>query len=256
MVDLNKCIQEVMIPVGDVTLAGMLGIPSGTTGIVIFVDGIGSSRYSPRNQYIARTLYEGRLATLLFDLLTLEEEQVDLRRRHLRFDIDLLARRTIGATDWLIQSSHASNLNVGYFGSSIGAAATLIAAAERPDIACAVVSRGGRPDLAGKALPKVTAPILFLVGELDTVVVDLNQHALAQMSPKTEKKIEIIPGATHLFEESGTLELVAGRARDWFKEHLSSPRRFAPGQYVKGIGDGNPNRSNQIPGYETGYPPY
>jgi putative phosphoribosyl transferase len=220
--DLNECLQEVTIPVGDVTLAGLLGVPSGSAGIVIFVHGSGSSRHSPRNQYVAKTLYEGRLATLQVYLLTPEEEQVDLQTRHFRFDINLLAQRTIGATDWLLQSSHASNLSVGYLGSSTGAAAALIAAAERPDVARAVVSRGGRPDLAGKALPRVIAPVLLLVGELDTVVIDLNQQALAQMSPKIEKKMEIIPGATHLFKGPGTLELVAGRARDWLKEHLSS----------------------------------
>lgn len=233
MIDLNECLQEVTIPVGDVTLAGLLGIPSGSVGMVIFVHGSGSSRHSPRNQYVAKTLYEGRLATLLFDLLTPEEEQVDLQTRHFRFDINLLAQRTIGATDWLLQSSHASNLSVGYLGSSTGSAAALIAAAERPDVARAVVSRGGRPDLAGEALPWVSAPVLLLVGELDTVVIDLNQEALAQMSPKTEKKMEIVPRATHLFEEPGTLELVAGRARDWLKQHLSSTLQVRAGPVLE-----------------------
>lgn len=213
---------NVQIHVGEVVLEGSLNIPAGAAEVVIFVHGSGSSRHSPRNQYVARTLNDAGLATLLFDLLTAEEERVDLVTRHLRFDINLLARRTVGASDWLMKQPQARALKFGYFGSSTGAAAALSAAAERPEIAKAVVSRGGRPDLAGSALPRVTAPVLLLVGERDSVVIELNKEALAQMKSNSEKRLEIIPGATHLFEEPGTLELVAGRARDWFQQHLSS----------------------------------
>lgn len=221
----NAVTDEVLVSAGEVPLAGELTVPEEARGVVIFVHGSGSSRLSPRNQYVARTLNEGGLATLLFDLLTAEEEQVDLRTRHLRFDIDLLAQRTILATGWLLRQPEVQGLNAGYFGSSTGAAAALIAAAERPETTRAVVSRGGRPDLAGKALAQVRAPVLLLVGELDGLVIDLNQQAMAQMNPKTEKEIEIIPGATHLFEEPGTLEMVAGRAREWFREHLKTDSR-------------------------------
>ena len=221
MMDQNTSPQEIMVSTGDATLAGGLTVPAGAIGVVIFVHGSGSSRHSPRNQFVAQALNGSGLATLLFDLLTSEEEQVDLRTRHLRFDIDLLARRTVGATDWLIGQQQTRGLNVGYFGSSTGAAAALMAAAERPDIARAVVSRGGRPDLANWALPRVSAPVLLLVGELDTQVIDLNRQAMARMNPKTEKRLEIVSGATHLFEEPGTLELVAGRASSWFTQHLA-----------------------------------
>ena len=205
-----------------VTLEGNLAIPSGAEGIVVFVHGSGSSRHSPRNQYVASELQEGGLATLLFDLLTTEEEQIDLRTRHLRFDIDLLARRTIGTADWLSQQHFSQGLNMGFFGSSTGAAAALIAAAKRPELTGAVVSRGGRPDLAGAALAEVHVPSLLIVGGLDRQVIDMNKDALSKMPDDYEKEIIIVPGATHLFEEPGTLEQVARLARDWFKRFLTS----------------------------------
>ena len=212
----------VQVQTEGVTLEGNLAIPPGSEGIVIFVHGSGSSRHSPRNQYVARELQEGGLGTLLFDLLTAEEEQIDLRTRHLRFDIDLLARRTIGTADWLSQQHFAQGLKLGFFGSSTGAAAALIAAAERPELTGAVVSRGGRPDLAGSALPHVHVPILLIVGGMDRQVIEMNKDALAKMPDDSEKEITIVPGATHLFEEPGTLEQVARLARDWFKRYLTS----------------------------------
>lgn len=204
-----------------VKLEGILSIPEDPKGLVVFVHGSGSSRHSPRNQYVAQMLQEGGLVTLLFDLLTAYEEEIDLRTRHLRFDIDLLARRTAGVLQWLDVQPYADGLRNGLFGSSTGAAAALIAAAQIPDKVGAVVSRGGRPDLAGPALPKVEAPTLLIVGGNDEVVIDLNEQALAQMQPGAEKKLTIIPGASHLFEESGTLEYAARLAREWFQEHLS-----------------------------------
>jgi dienelactone hydrolase len=211
----------VQVRAGDVSLEGNLSIPEGAQAIVVFVHGSGSSRHSPRNQYVAGELQAGGLATLLFDLLTGEEEQIDLRTRHLRFDIGLLARRTIGAIDWLMEQPYAKDFRLGLFGSSTGAAAALIAAAERAEETGAVVSRGGRPDLAEGALGRVQAPTLLLVGGLDEVVIELNKQALAQMNPGTDKKLKIVPGATHLFEEPGTLEQVARLARDWFRQYLT-----------------------------------
>jgi len=204
-----------------VKLEGILSIPEDPKGLVVFVHGSGSSRHSPRNQYVAQMLQEGGLVTLLFDLLTAYEEEIDLRTRHLRFDIDLLARRTAGVLQWLDVQPYADGLRKGLFGSSTGAAAALIAAAQIPEKVDAVVSRGGRPDLAGPALPKVDAPTLLIVGGNDEVVIELNEQALAQMQPGAEKKLTIIPGASHLFEESGTLEYAARLAREWFQEHLS-----------------------------------
>jgi pimeloyl-ACP methyl ester carboxylesterase len=213
--------RDVQILSMGVRLEGIVSIPEEASGIVLFVHGSGSSRHSPRNQYVAQTLQEGGLATLLFDLLTPQEEQIDLRTRHLRFDINLLARRTAGVMEWLDLQPYARELRIGLFGSSTGAAAALIAAAELPEKVDAVVSRGGRPDLAGAALPKVQAPTLLIVGAHDEVVIDLNEKALAQMQPGAEKKLVIVPGASHLFEEPGTLENTARLARDWFEEHLS-----------------------------------
>jgi len=213
--------RDVQILSMGVRLEGIVSIPEEASGIVLFVHGSGSSRYSPRNQYVAQTLQEGGLATLLFDLLTPQEEQIDLRTRHLRFDINLLARRTAGVMEWLDLQPYARELRIGLFGSSTGAAAALIAAAELPEKVDAVVSRGGRPDLAGAALPKVQAPTLLIVGAHDEVVIDLNEKALAQMQPGAEKKLVIVPGASHLIEEPGTLENTARLARDWFEEHLS-----------------------------------
>lgn len=213
--------REVQILSTGVRLEGMVSIPQEAMGLVLFVHGSGSSRHSPRNQFVAQTLQEGGLATLLFDLLTPEEEQIDQRTRHLRFDVDLLARRTTGALEWLDLQPYARELKRGLFGSSTGAAAALIAAAELPEKVDAVVSRGGRPDLAGPALPKVQAPTLLVVGGHDEVVINLNEQSLAQMQPAAEKKLMIVPGASHLFEEPGTLEYAARLARDWFQRHLS-----------------------------------
>ncbi|HET9589036.1 MAG TPA: dienelactone hydrolase family protein [Anaerolineales bacterium] len=213
--------HDVQILSTGVRLEGMVSIPQDASGLVVFVHGSGSSRHSPRNQYVARELQEGGLATLLFDLLTPEEEQIDEHTRHLRFDVDLLARRTAGALEWLDLQPYARELKRGLFGSSTGAAAALIAAAELPEKVDAVVSRGGRPDLAGAALPRVQAPTLLIVGGYDKVVINLNEHALARMQPGDDKRLVIVPGASHLFEEPGKLEEAARLARDWFQEHLS-----------------------------------
>jgi putative phosphoribosyl transferase len=204
-----------------VRLEGIVSVPENPQGLVVFVHGSGSSRNSPRNQFVAQTLQEGGLATLLFDLLTPYEEEIDLRTRHLRFDIDMLARRTAGVLEWLDLQPFAYELRRGLFGSSTGAAAALMAAAELPDKVDAVVSRGGRPDLAGPALPKVQAPTLLIVGGDDEPVIDLNEEALDQMEQRSEKKLVIVPGASHLFEEPGTLEDAARLATEWFQTHLS-----------------------------------
>ncbi len=187
---------------------------------MLFAHGSGSGRHSPRNRYVAEALHEAGLVTLLIDLLTPEEEEVDTRTRHLRFDIGLLADRLAGATDWPAQNSDPRGLSVGYFGASTGAGAALVAAAERPEEVGAVVSRGGRPDLAGEALPRVAAPTLLIVGGEDQPVISMNRDAMAQM--RAEKELEIVPGATHLFEEPGTLEEVARLAVEWFARYLAS----------------------------------
>jgi putative phosphoribosyl transferase len=212
--------QLVYVSTDSVTLQGNLAIPEGAEGLVLFAHGSGSSRFSPRNRFVARVLREGGLATLLIDLLTSEEEAVDIRTRELRFDIDLLASRLTGTTDWLLRQDITRALNIGYFGSSTGAAAALVAAAERSDVVSAIVSRGGRPDLAAAVLGQVEAPTLLIVGGRDYQVLDLNEQALAQL--EAEKKLEIVPGATHLFEEPGALEQVAELARDWFQRYLAS----------------------------------
>jgi len=220
---MNRIITEnhdVQILSTGVRLEGNLSIPDGAKGILLFVHGSGSSRHSPRNQYVAQTLQEGGLATLLFDLLTPEEEKIDQRTRHLRFDIGLLARRTAGALEWLELQPDVKEFKRGLFGSSTGAAAALIAAAELPEKVDAVVSRGGRPDLAGSDLSQVKAPTLLIVGAYDKTVILLNKEALALMPPETEKQLVLVPGASHLFEESGTLEQAAQLARDWFQKHL------------------------------------
>ncbi len=211
-------VHSLPIPCGDIHLAGFLTIPEGAKGIVLFVHGSGSSRHSKRNQYVASELNKGGLATLLFDLLTPEEEAVDMYTREHRFDIPMLASRLVETTRWCEEQFTDNPLNIGYFGSSTGGGAALIAAAEHPDAVKAVVSRGGRPDLAGESLPLVKAPTLLIVGALDDVVIDLNQQALEQMD--CEVKLDVIPGATHLFEEPGTLELVAESAKTWFIQHL------------------------------------
>ncbi len=208
----------VRIPVGSVVVEGNLTVPSGAKGVVLFAHGSGSSRFSPRNQYVAKQFNKARIGTLLFDLLTNEEDQEDIETAEYRFNINLLAERLIGATEWLNKDLDTKNIVFGYFGASTGAAAALIAAAKLPSDIAAVVSRGGRPDLAGDYLARVVAPTLLLVGGLDTVVIELNRQAMEQMS--AEKKLVIIPGATHLFEEPGKLEEVAKLSTDWFLRYL------------------------------------
>jgi putative phosphoribosyl transferase len=210
--------QLVRVPAGAVTLEGNLTLPQDSHGIVLFAHGSGSSRHSPRNRYVARVLNEAKLATLLIDLLTPHEEVIDARTAQLRFDIDLLAERLVDATDWLTQFPDTKDLPIGYFGASTGAAAALAAAAVRPEVVGAIVSRGGRPDLARAALAQVRAPTLLIVGGNDGQVIELNRAALAQL--RCEKQLMIVPGATHLFEEPGALDEVARLACDWFQRHL------------------------------------
>src|SRR6266536_1711721 len=210
--------SEVQIPAGRAVLAGNLAIPDGAVALVLFAHGSGSSRHSPRNQFVARTLKDAGLATLLFDLLTPEEEAADVRTREHRFNISLLAERLVQATKWAKQQEQTRDLRLSYFGSSTGAGAALVTAAEIPKDVGAVVSRGGRPDLAGDALPKVQAPTLLIVGGNDDIVIELNEMARDQM--RCEVKLEIVPGATHLFEEPGALEKVARLASDWFADHI------------------------------------
>jgi putative phosphoribosyl transferase len=210
--------KTVEIPAGEVKLEGELIVPSGAAGVVAFVHGSGSSRFSPRNRSVAGTIRNAGIGTLLFDLLTKEEESVDIYTRHLRFDIGLLARRLLAVTKWLNELDDTKDLKVGYFGSSTGGGAALVAAAGLGNRIAAVVSRGGRPDLAGEALSNVTASTLLIVGEYDKEVIELNRNAMAKMRCETELKI--IPGATHLFEEPGTLDKVAELATDWFAEHF------------------------------------
>ena len=209
---------EMKIPLGNVVVEGTLTLPPGTRGVVLFAHGSGSSRFSPRNQYVAKEFNKATIGTLLFDLLTQEEEETDMVTAEYRFNIPLLAKRLVGVTEWLRNDTQTKKLAFGYFGASTGAAAALIAAAKLPNEIAAVVSRGGRPDLAGEYLPNVVAPTLLLVGGLDTEVIELNQEAMDQMT--AEKKLTIIPGATHLFEEPGTLEQVAKFSKDWFLRYL------------------------------------
>jgi dienelactone hydrolase len=218
---------ETAVQIGKHRLQGDLFLPEvGVSEIILFAHGSGSSRHSSRNRYVARVLNEAGLGTLLLDLLTTEEEAIDSHIGHLRFDIELLAKRLIEASDWLekyIKSVSPANaaLRLGYFGASTGAGAALLAAAEMPRLVRAIVSRGGRPDLAGEALALVQAPTLLIVGGADTVVIDLNRQALKKLSCP-EKELAIIPGATHLFEEAGALEKVAHLAQKWFEAHLQS----------------------------------
>jgi pimeloyl-ACP methyl ester carboxylesterase len=209
---------KILLPGSRVELEGDLITPEVCRGVVLFAHGSGSSRFSTRNRYVAEQLREAELGTLLIDLLTREEEQIDQHTAHLRFDIDLLANRLVAAIDWLLIHPSTLNLPIGLFGASTGGGAALVAAAKRPNAVGAVVSRGGRPDLAGDALPLVRCPVLLIVGGKDDVVIDLNEQAMREL--RCEKKLEIIPGATHLFEEPGTLEQVARLARDWFSQHL------------------------------------
>lgn len=210
--------QEVRIPVGNVQLEGNLTLPEGAKGLVLFAHGSGSSRFSPRNRFVADALNEAGLGTLLIDLLNRQEEAVDTMTAQLRFDIPFLAERLILVIDWLKRQPETRDLSIGLFGASTGGGAALMAAVDRPNEVRAVVSRGGRPDLAGPVLPRVKAPTLLIVGGEDHPVIALNRQAFGQL--KGEKRLWIVPGATHLFEEPGTLEQVAGLAAQWFAEHL------------------------------------
>lgn len=218
--------ETVTISAASVPLEGNLVVPEDARSVVLFAHGSGSSRHSPRNRAVARVLNESGLGTLLIDLLTTDEEAIDRRTARLRFDIDLLADRLIGATDWLGTEAGIEAGGVGCFGASTGAGAAPAAAATRPDVIGAVVSRGGRPDLAGDALQRVRAPTLLIVGGNDIPVIGMNEDALRQMPG--EKRLEIVPGATHLFEEPGALEEVARLARDWFLRYLPPGDAVAP----------------------------
>ncbi len=215
--------RPVRVAAGAFAVEGNLVVPAGAAGMVLFAHGSGSSRRSPRNRSVARALQDRGLATLLIDLLTAEEEAIDLETAQLRFDIGLLAERLAGATDWLTESRETRDLRIGYFGASTGAAAALVAAAQRPRAIGAVVSRGGRPDLAGDSLARVEAPTLLIVGGYDTEVIALNREAYGRLL--CEKRLEIVPRATHLFEEPGALEAVARLAGDWFLEHLAPSKQ-------------------------------
>ena len=213
--------SAVRIPVDrEILLAGDLTLPAGAPGVVLFAHGSGSSRQSPRNQFVARQIQEAGVGTLLFDLLTPDEEAVDAYDGHLRFDIALLAGRLVAATRWLLAEPDTQGLGIGYFGASTGGGAALVAAAELGTTIDAVVSRGGRPDLAGPDLPRVVAPTLLIVGEQDEVVLELNQAAYHRL--QCEKHLAIVPRATHLFEEEGALENVASLAAAWFRRHLTA----------------------------------
>ena len=220
--------RPVSIGLVKATLEGNLGLPPHPCGIVLFAHGSGSSRHSPRNRFVAETLQSHGIATLLMDLLTASEEEIDRRTSQLRFNIRLLAKRLAGATTWTLRQPDLRGLNVGYFGASTGAAAALVAAAQLTGTVAAVVSRGGRPDLAGDALGSVIAPTLLIVGGYDGPVIDLNQQALAELGC-SEKKMIVIPGATHLFEEPGALEEVARVASEWFSDHFALKRRAQTG---------------------------
>ena len=213
----------VTLAVDSVRLEGDLNVPTAAKGAVLFAHGSGSTRHSPRNRYVADILNEGGLATLLIDLLTEDEQQVDLQTSHLRFNIPFLARRLEAITEWLSIHPEVNKLGLGHFGASTGSAAALMAAAELPHLVRAVVSRGGRPDLAGGLLNRIDAPTLLIVGGADPMVLDLNRQAMELM--RCEKQLQIIPGAGHLFEEPGALKKVSLLARDWFLERLPT----APG---------------------------
>jgi pimeloyl-ACP methyl ester carboxylesterase len=216
-------VESVNIPLPDTTLCGELIVPADSAGLVIFAHGSGSSRHSSRNQSVARALRKAGLGTLLFDLLTTGEEQAETHTRHLRFNIAFLAERLVAVTKWVRSQVACRELNVGYFGASTGAAAALVAAAELPEIVRAVVSRGGRPDLAASALDRVSAPTLLIVGAADTPVIFLNEEACARL--QCEKALRIVPHASHLFEETGALEAVAALASEWLLKHLAATNR-------------------------------
>jgi putative phosphoribosyl transferase len=211
--------EQVTIVTGDLPLAGILHVPRPARGLVIFAHGSGSSRHSPRNRYVADVLHQAGLATLLFDLLTSEEEAIDRLTAELRFNILFLAKRLLQVTQWARQHSEVSRLRCGYFGASTGAGAALVAAAQRPADVQAVVSRGGRPDLAERYLSQVQAPTLLIVGGEDFAVIEMNRQAMKQL--RSENQLAIVPGATHLFEEKGAIEQVAQLARDWLTLHLA-----------------------------------
>lgn len=211
--------NEVKIPFGSVVLNGNLNLPSEAKGVVLFAHGSGSGRFSPRNQYVAKEFNKAKIGTLLFDLLTRDEEEEDIETAEYRFNIGLLAKRLIGATEWLKKDPLTCNCSFGYFGASTGAAAALIAAAKLPNDVAVVVSRGGRPDLAADYLSQVRAPTLLLVGGSDVEVIELNRQALEQMT--SVKKLVVVPGATHLFEEPGALEEVAKFSMSWFLRYLA-----------------------------------
>jgi dienelactone hydrolase len=211
---------ETSVPLTGITLSADFSVPKDAKGLVLFAHGSGSSRHSPRNRHVADVLNRGQIGTILIDLLTDREETVDLRSAEFRFDIPRLGRRLIEITDWICRQPELKLLGLGYFGASTGAAAALVGAAQRPNVK-AVVSRGGRPDLAGPSLQRVLAPTLFIVGGKDSAVLELNYSAMAQLPANTERKLEIVPGATHLFEEPGALDVVADLATDWFRKYLA-----------------------------------
>lgn len=211
---------EVQITTPNVTLPGNLDVPENAIGLVVFAHGSGSSRFSPRNRTVAESLQQCGLGTLLFDLLTEQEDEIDRKTRAIRYDVKLLGQRLAETVDWIRQQNSIANLPIGLFGASTGAAASLIAAAARPDSVHAVVSRGGRPDLADDALPGVKAPTLLIVGRLDTTVIEMNQSAAEQMD--CPHRIEIVEGASHLFEEPDKLDEVADLAGQWFQQHLQA----------------------------------
>ncbi len=215
--------REVRLQAGQVELDGDLEVPAGAAGVVLFAHGSGSSRHSPRNRQVAAALRQAGLATLLLDLLTTAEEELDRATAELRFDVGMLAERLVAAVDWLLAEAATAGLAVGAFGASTGAGAALVAAVERPQAVAAVVSRGGRPDLAGAALAQVRAPTLLIVGGRDRQVLDLNRAALAELPPSS--RLEVVPDATHLFEEPGALDQVARLAAAWFTRHLVRGRR-------------------------------
>ena len=218
--------RQTHIAIGPSMLGGTLTIPTDAHGVVLFAHGSGSSRFSPRNRYVAGVLQQSGLATLLMDLLTIDEERTDALNGQIRFNIKLLSERMAAITDWLDYNADTRRLEIGYFGASTGSGAALVAAAMRPDSVKAIVSRGGRPDLAGAALQKVKAPVLLIVGDRDIPVLGMNRQAL-ELLPG-EKQLEIVPGATHLFEEPGTLEQVAVMALDWFNHYLHAESPVRP----------------------------
>ena len=233
--------EDLVIETREVTLRAILAVPDKARSIVLFAHGAGSSRHSPRNQHVSQRLYESGLATLLLDLLTEEEERIDMYTGRLRFDVPFLAGRLDAATGWVLSHEHMSGFDVGYFGASTGAAAALVASVQRPEAVRAIVSRGGRPDLAMSVLPEVKPPVLLIVGGNDTEVIELNRQAAKRLA--TEHELVIVPGASHLFEEPGKLDVVADLARSWFAQHMRMPAE------IQSAGGG---RRNHIDAYSFG----